>query len=416
MATLQSLPVELLAQICEDLGGAELRRGRGSSARLSLFRAWYAAARPLLLSGLDLAQIAIYGHNVNQLVAGEYSNDREHGKRALMHVNTRALLLRFWGYEWDKRLAAEYEAALRSDGDDREAGILGMKGRTLDPDAQSIPSSSASSSLRAWPSTTLAPALDELFGDLRHFTALQTVRLEASAYPHTPGPRAYLQLPLLQTLLRNLPVLHSLTELTLDTAGTSLACPVPPARYEIADGSPLDYADPAEHLCPDLAAILPRIRTVRLRMRRICADVFPPATAGSSSTTPTPAPLAPEQVKARSLILKLHLPTYGPQRAGPCCERGPSNDEGRAHLADLLRAARGYLEFLASLRHPVASSPPQHYLTLDGESTASRPSLLVMDALDMHTLCPPEEFFVYEDDGAVPCWFEEREDLVPLHW
>ncbi|KAK3071368.1 hypothetical protein LTR53_008747 [Teratosphaeriaceae sp. CCFEE 6253] len=341
-----------------------------------------------------------------------------------MHVNTRALLLRFCGCEWDERLAADYEAALRSDGDDREAGILGTGGRPLDPDARrhldsltraarrNWPASGIWPAQRDWPFQILAPALDELFTDLAHFTGLETLRLEASAVSPARGPRAYLNLATLRSLLRNLPVLHPLTELTLDTAGTAFACSPPPASSD----EPPNEHESTEHLCPDLAAIMPRIRTVRLRMRRICADVFPPATAGSSSTTPTPAPLAPEQVKARSLILKLHLPTYGPQRAGPCRERGPSSDEGRAHLADLLRAARGYLEFLASLRHPVASSPPQHYLTLDGESTASRPSLLVMDTLDMHTLCPPEEFFVYEDDGAVPCWFEEREDLVPLHW
>ena len=95
MPRLPDLPNELVDQILEEIGGRELRRGRGA-ARLSLNRKWYVSARPVYLSGLDITDIVVHVLSLSELETKFAKN----GNRQLMHKNTRQLGFRLSGYAW----------------------------------------------------------------------------------------------------------------------------------------------------------------------------------------------------------------------------------------------------------------------------------------------------------------------------
>ncbi|TKA81867.1 hypothetical protein B0A55_01585 [Friedmanniomyces simplex] len=462
MATLQTLPIELLALISEHLGGRELRRGKDEGThRLTLSRNWYDAARSVFTTGVDLATVRIYGHNVKHLSQGKWSYAA--GERLLMHKNTRMLNLRFVGHWWDQEAARSYEVLLSPD---HGVTVGGEEDTTVPP----TDNSADTRGWQAWRSRTLAPTLDELFGDLRNFTALESLSLEAvnEETPHENSvAKGYLYGQTLRVLFANLPVLQNLTSLTLDTAGTNLICrPTTGSAEGDSDADDDDdpdssgeTADQKQHvcLCSPLAAILPRIPTVRLRMRRVCPAIFPQNTSG-------PLPRK-EDIKARSLILKLHLPTFGPQATTPCSHptTGGRPNYGLGHAGQILEAARAYLTYLSHMRQGPETPPPpppspsaaatrptpnrrhrgkqppdprsgrfapdpsassstsapnpvpspndptnstssssgMHLLriSLRDPTAAAGPCLVVVDCIAARRLWVPEGFFVYEDDG-----------------
>ncbi|KAK4894466.1 hypothetical protein LTR27_007352 [Elasticomyces elasticus] len=406
MPSLQTLPVELLGLICDHLGGRELRRGKGS---LTLFKAWYLEARPVFLSGIDVASIRLYGHNLFQLSG-------EGWDRQLMRQNTRHLRLRMVGHWWDELMSREYEQACdeveeNTEGSDFDMpGYLAHEQNELHPLAKDL--FDKHPKWEDWRDEYLAPTLDDLFGDLRNFTALESLRFEASNEDPSYGDmllrgKGYIHARTMRNLLTNLPLLHDLTNFTLDTAGTNKICPEP--RNSM-------FADQHTCFCTSVAAILPRIHTVRLRMRRICPKVFP-------STESTPQ-LRPEQVKARNLIIKLHLPIYSPDpQLKMCAPDGLDTNADRApdsSLSPMLKGAKRYVQWLAHVRmgmllqYPNPSTMPQHAsgmdtlrISLPGDGGIA---LTAVDCLTGQRLYPPEDFLVYEDDG-MPCWFETRPDL-----
>ncbi|TKA81872.1 hypothetical protein B0A55_01588 [Friedmanniomyces simplex] len=480
MPTLQTLPIELLALISEHLGGRELRRGKDEGThRLTLFRNWYDAARSVFTTGVDLATVRIYGHNVKHLSQGRWSYAA--GERLLMHKNTRMLNLRFVGHWWDQEAARSYEESLSDDAGEEIVTVGGGEDTAIPPTEDSADTRG----WQAWRSHTLAPTLDELFGDLRYFTALESLSLEAmnEEMPHEDSvAKGYLYGQTLRMLFANLPVLQNLTSLTLDTAGTNIICrPATDSAEDESDANADDDGDPdsssetadrKQHvcLCSPLAALLPRIPTVRLRMRRVCPAIFPQNTSGPL--------LRREEVKCKSLILKLHLPTFGPQATTSCSHptTGGRPNYGLGHAGQILGAARAYLTYLSHIRQgpetlslpppspsdaatrptpngkhrekqppdprsgrfapdpsassstsapiPVpspndptnstSSSSGMHLLriSLRDPRAAAGPCLVVVDCIAARRLWVPEGFFVYEDDGRVPCWFEGRGDLL----
>ena len=110
MPLLLDLPVELVAQILEEVGGRELRRGRGAE-RLLICRTWYHIAQPIFLSGLMTSEIDIRGWNLHHL-DGRYSY---RGQRHLMHKNTRSMSIRLLGHFWDENFASECEQLVRGE-------------------------------------------------------------------------------------------------------------------------------------------------------------------------------------------------------------------------------------------------------------------------------------------------------------
>jgi len=423
MATLQTLPVELLILITEHLGGRELRCGKDAGTRrLTLFRNWYNAARSIFVSGMDLATVRVYSYNAEYLSQGHWSHAS--GQRRLMHKNTRTLRLGFVGNWYD-----EEESLLHIEfmnGEERTVAVSGCE-YTIIPPATDRSVNQAGS--HEWRSRTVAPILEELFSDLRNFTALESLSVEAMK----EEPRydkylteVYLLPQTLRILSQNLPVVHNLTTLTLDTAGTNITADaeIQPQHEYIC-------------LCASLAAILPLIPTIRLRLPRVCPALFPhlPATTNS--------PLPPKTtIKTRSLILKLHLPTFTPENATSCSDNRPltlscttnrsrSTTRPRDNGDAILAAARGYLPYLSHIRHGPA--PKLEYLdneqqtpsedptanpcaatsglqlfriTLADPDPASGPALLTFNVLAEQAPWVPVRVAVYEDDGGMQDWEE----------
>ncbi|KAK1092997.1 hypothetical protein LTR48_003209 [Friedmanniomyces endolithicus] len=400
MPSLQTLPVELLILISEHLGGRELRRGKNSGTRrLTLFRNWYDAARSVFASGMDLATVRVYSYNAKHLSRGQWSYAS--GQRRLMHKNTRTLSLGFVGNWYD-----EEESLLH---------IEFMNGEEATVAAGS----------HEWQSRTLAPILDELCGDLGNFTALESLSVEAMKEEPRYNKfqtQVHLFPQTLQILLRSLPIAHNLTILTVDTTGTNIT----------ADAEIQPQHEPI-CLCPSLAAILPLIPTIRLRLPRICSALFP------RLPTTTNSPLPPEHtVKARSLILKLYLPTFHPENATSCSDNRPITlTTSRSRPAnhpwdngdDILAAARGYLAYLSHLRHgPAAPPAPDQQFALEANPAANPcaatsglqlfritladpdpagPALLAFDVLAAErAVWEPGGGFGYEDDGGMQDWDE----------
>jgi hypothetical protein len=102
-----------------------------------------------------------------------------------------------------------------------------------------------------------------LTASLPFWTKLSSIRLEARpefdhAHPKLPN-RSYLEDLAVASLLSN-SLRHALTTLVLDTGGSAF---VP--RFQRVDDL---------HICPLIAAHLPNLRRLKLRMRKICPDVF----------------------------------------------------------------------------------------------------------------------------------------------
>ncbi|KAK1040669.1 hypothetical protein LTR33_015779 [Friedmanniomyces endolithicus] len=418
MPTLQILPVELLILISEHLGGRELRRGKNSGTRrLTLFRNWHDAARSVFASGMDLATVRVYSYNAKHLSRGQWSYAS--GQRRLMHKNTRTLSLGFVGNWYDEEESLLHIEFMNGEG--ATVAVSGYEGTTI-PSADHSANQAGS---HEWQSRTLAPILDELCGDLGNFTALESLSVEAMKEEPRYNKfqtQVHLFPQTLRILLRSLPVAHNLTILTLDTTGTNIT-----AEAEIQTQH--------EHicLCSSLAAILPLIPTIRLRLPRFCPALFP------QLPTTTNSPLPPKHtIKARSLILKLHLPTFHPENATSCSDNRPiilttSRSRPANHPwdngDDFLAAARRYLAYLSHSRHgPPPAPPPSNQQQAPENPTANPcaatsgiqlfritladpdpagPALLAFDVLAAErAVWEPAGKLGYEDDGGMQDWDE----------
>ncbi|KAK4508421.1 hypothetical protein PRZ48_002159 [Zasmidium cellare] len=373
MSRLMNLPTELLCQILEEVGGSHLRRDNGS-ARLCVCRKWYEAARPVYLSGLETTNINIFGHNLGDLETKYSYSDL----RPLMHKNTRELRIRLLGHYWDEPSSTAFNTDFEDD--DEEGGAAGPPTPLNEPPIDfELPEYIAS--LSEWRDNTLRPQLETFFTDLRHFEALETLTFEASADPevgHERGPHwDYLYQSTVLTFLHNLPLTHDLSSLTLDISGLRTG---------------LLEAD-SHHLCTSIAKILPRIENVRLRMHTLCPTIFS-----------LDEDLQPTDVKIKTLIIKIHHPTfrYTDEARVQRCPESPGTRTSQALLLNLARGSRVYLEKLLRLR-----GRDDHGMTGFRISFAFpvTPSVSTLDCLTLKVQNLPEDYFLYEDDGK-PNWYE----------
>lgn len=396
MAQLTDLPSELLQLILETLGGRELRR---DVRNLALSRQWYDAAIGVYHSGLDTSDIKIYGCDIPRLTqTWGYT-----GKRRLMHKNTRGLQIRIYGFPWDEEIKKQLE--------EEDSNPVN------DVNASSILNdhSNHQSDLTIWRESELTPALDELFEDLTRFSVLESISFEASWYELTGYTQrvSYLSLSTAARLLRNLPLAHELKDLTFDLAS-----------------EPIDLQECGIHMCSELSKILPHIENVRVRLQNICPDIFHIHEQSLA-----------KELKLKKLIIKLHRPSWNPSptMATPCTGLSFLHNPALQNISSLtltehiFRAARFYAARLHSAQDQISLHSSTHSTlsrdldSLDkldlrqcgfslfriSSSEGQEIDIYAIDVLTSATLYPPEEFFIYEDDG-LPSWFEDREDMIDV--
>lgn len=373
--------MELLSQILEEVGGAHLRNNKGAAARLCVCQKWYAAARPIYLSGLGTTRIKLFGHNIGEL-------DTKYGYsqlRPLMHKNTRNLRIRLLGHWWDQNSSQawieEEEASEQEDNEDAAAGPLTPLNEP--PIDFELPENVRA--LQVWRDEQLCPRLDALFQDLSNFEALEELTFEASADPevgHERGPHwDYIYNYAALHFLNHLPIAHDLRQLTLDICGM---------RNGLLDGKDI-------HICAALSNILPRITDVRLRLPTLCRTIFD---IGNLQ-------LEPQQVKLKALIIKLQLPTFlhtDEARVQPCPQM-PGARTGQALAQALARNSSVYLQHLARLRQSDSHGVTGFRISF---AFPRVPSVSTLDCLTMKLQTLPEEYYLYEDAGK-PNWYELNE-------
>lgn len=365
MSRLMDLPAELLCQILEEVGGSQLRRGYGS-ASLCVSRKWYAAARPVYLSGLEVAKVNIFGHNLTDLDT-KYSYS---GLRLLMHKNTRKLRVRLLGHYWDEA----------------SSGDPGGHGDDLNEPPFDFEMPGHVAALEVWRDNTLRPHVNSLFADLSNFEALETLKFEATADAeagHERGPHwNYLYQSTVLAFLHNLPIAHDLKYLTLDISG-------------LRNGV-LNDVDGDTHFCTSIANVLPRVENVRLRMHTLCPTIFDIDEA-----------LSNHAIKLQTLIIKLHLPSFFhtiEARIQPCPQmRGARTSQ--ALLQTLARNSDVFLKKLARLQQTESHGMTGFRISFAFPRT---PSISTLDCLTMKLQSLPEEYFLYEDDG-MPDWYELKQ-------
>jgi hypothetical protein len=385
---LQILPVELLVLICRHLGGRELRRGKGVP-NLTLFRTWYDAAKTVFTSGLNYSAIAVCGQNAVQLISGRMSG----GGRTFMKQNTRELTVRMFGNWWDQRTKglSRHDPVI-----DFCEGTVPDNFHESDFHPDSHAWQPAPLEWIRWRDMILRPALDDLFDSLPQFEALEQLVFEALS--DQPGEMpSYIYVDTAASLLKGVRLSSNITHLTLDTADT-----------ELLDRPTRRPGDEQLHICEALSMAIMRIKNVRIRMRKICGQLF----AINFDR------LNKGEVNIRSLVIKLHLP-YAKERA-----QITSHQCDTAHdltVARLVGPASGWLEEMASLRagrdrddagNSRDNGKPTHGMDRLRISFIQSTNIMTVDCLYLRMLSAPEEVFFYEDD-ATPCWdLEERGDLI----
>ena len=384
MASLMAIPAELLVLILEHVGGRELRRsetgkparysrGWRATEKLALCREWYAAARPVYLSGLHVSEMRLYACSLR-------SPDHDFGhsrSRKLMYKNTRSLSLRLLGHFWDTRSAEDNERWHAED------GWTGPFAENEPPENFEWDSANGRTTLREWRDKTIRTRLDELFEDLRHFTVLKYLDITASSDPDGIGPDwDYIHLATISKLVMNLPIMHSLRTFILDTSGT---------RLNGDDGS--------VHICEQIAEILPHIENVRLRMITICPAIFNIRSRPST-----------RKVALKTLIVKLHLPSgfqhTALQESEPCVQMRASLAPQTAHYAHMVCATPMLLERLSTLRDLSNDSVAQgHGVTGCMISYRLAENIWTYNCIARERISLRGYPFHEYDDGK-PCWVE----------
>ena len=282
MVQLLDLPDEILVEIFRHLGGRELRR----KGHLTICRRWFQTAHEVFLSGIDVNRVFVHGISINRLI-----HDWGYGEgRTLMHKNTRDIDIMLNGVE-----------------DEAWPTFDPTLGITVFPDP---PQETDSSGWAYWRNDVVTPILKELFNDLPRFTALERFSFTAGTDSLSRcDPRvAHTRFSTVESLIRNVPLVCGLKKLTLD----------------IPTGVILDSLD--QHLCEHVARIIPRVESVRLRLKVICPDIFH-----------LPMNLAADDIRLKTLALKLHLPDHESFRdrdaiVAKCCNKTaqePTNNHSR---------------------------------------------------------------------------------------
>jgi hypothetical protein len=236
----------------------------------------------------------VYGCNIADLKSK--LGDAKHSSTA--HKNTRLFKIRLLGHWWDENSKQAFDSCVKLD----RYTALGIQDRVRNAPPDMYGARQAANMLWRWNSDTMTPTLLHLFEDLPRFEALENVVFETLIdYEETLGPQfPFIRSSTVAILLRNLPLAHDLKELTLDLAAGA------------------DYDEPEDiHICEEVAIILPRIETVRIRLKLICTSLFN-----------FPENVKGADVRLKRLMVKLPQPAV-PNRArimATSCNAGAGTD------------------------------------------------------------------------------------------
>ena len=412
MPGLLDLSPELLDLILEEIGGHELRRDKN---RLLVCRKWYASAKPVFLSGIDLATVREYGCTILQRKEGWWHSSTE---RKLMQKNTRSFHVRLRGHWWDEVTKQNHDKFETFDYDT-------LCEPNVSPLGYPLVAAGHNDRMLEWRDTT-DKKLKALSADFSTFEQLEDFMQQVGFDTEEAfgKPWRYFHASALERLLVSLPLITALNTLTLDL----YAALVEDTSSCIETNS----------LCTRIAAILPLVPKVRLRLRKSCAAVFKISDN-----------LGFERIRLKSLAIKLHMPYHYHNQgdtAGPWWCHDDQYPRREQHFNEMVKGAQAFLQALAGLRSagdssstkPTSTSknvqkkvahkpgkgkshtgtstrtPPTHGLDLlrmSWPGSSGSTNIYSVDIISGRIIMPPEELFIYEDDGE-DCWdLEERKDL-----
>lgn len=373
---LLDMPSEILKEVFDKLGGAQLRR---SVAYLLICKRLYSIARQVFLSDLTVASSRFSARDLQLLPP------RGSPLMIMFRDQMIRLSVRLMGHPSPEVSETPWiglpETENNEDSEDESTPTLDAVNATHTSELSGIDAAKIQHSphlsdrpQQAW-MRRINTKVMELADRLASFTSLEQFMFEASSEREkTAGPRwDYISDATLAKLIARLP--DCLTTLTLDTSGTEI---VP------ASGRPL-------HLCPLIAEHLGRVRTVRLRMRCICPVVFN---------------MKGGQLNLESLTIKMSLPMFGDYDDGityfdakRCFSKRPT--AASEHVKAMCLAAK-----VLALRHSFErlriSFRDPHRSGID---------LLTWDGVTDQFMTDPSENFSYEDDGCTWNPWEESSNL-----
>lgn len=263
--------------------------------------------------------------------------------------------------------------------------------------------------MRTWRDSTDVK-LKGLFQDLANFEQLDDLLVQIGAEPKETiqRPWLYVYASAMDALLSSVPRLASLETLTLDLY----------AGYrDDTSGSQHDHGC----LCPRIAAILPYVPRVYIRLQKSCGSLF--ATAHDFSV---------QSIRLKSLIVKLHMPYHEGEpkcRAPLWCRgdgqgvltnvqhHGDGHVQGMQHYREMKQGAQTFLDTLGCARAE-AGDPSSHgleHLCISCPWPGDAADIKTMDVINKRFIMHGSEFFVYEDEGE-DCWDEDEKwtDLVVI--
>ena len=368
---LLQLPVEILHSIHHHIGGSELRK---NVENLLVCKQLCEVAHPIYLELPLHGALILAAHDIETFPPAQ-SPLFEVVRARVTHLS-----LSLIGHP-TRRAGSSPDWICFNDGQDLDEELLELEEnrrsrRSERDDCIPYGHSEFEPSLLTW-----RPMINEKLANLSiflpAFSDLTQLVIEASS--DTDGNMGrrwnYLYADTLQKLINNLP--PSLKMLTLDTCGTDLI-------------SKDDSSVP--HLCPALAARIPDLQVVRIRMRCICPDVIPLGTANTG--------------KLESVVIRLCLPMF-PDYAGGGkyfdSERC-SSFHGESHES-LIESMVTNAQILSSQIKSV-----RRFKISYRERKFSGINLIWMDCLTGQEGGDPSEVFCYEDDGDGWHPWEETSD------
>ena len=306
-------------------------------------------------------------------------------------TSTRKLHFRIPGHWWDEISSQEFDGFLASEA--KGTSVYDLSGRRQAQDAapdrviSPITGVLFNKAWKEWRANVITPTLNELCANLDDFTVLQSLVFEA--WQDTGIQPPYIYASTIRSLCNHLPLTQNFTNLTLDISG-----------FDIVRTGGNNHGCQSG-ICKSLGLAWPRVKHVRIRLKRYCEVLF--SAAQSLSRT---------DVRCQSFILKLHHPPHGYQvQDSQLCGRAGYMTTHR--LPEIMVAsAQKYLSWISANADQAYAGEDGYVMPKLMRISYVQPSNVVTaDCLTMRVLSRPEKFVVYEDDG-LPSWYEMRRDLV----
>ena len=365
MALLDLAP-ELLTLIFHHLGAVELRT---SVTYLLISKAWYRAALPVYLSGLQFSTLYLSSRDLERLPPADAPLS------SLIHSTTTRLSVRLVGHPSRQIAKRPWHVEEESHDEESDTEDQDDDWRTTGPILERLDGGRKTYNwlweehkLLAW-RKRINTKLAELATWLLALKDLEELSFEASSEDGgTLGPRwdYFIKEPIM-SLLASLP--NGLKHLTLDTCGSTIAT-------SMHDRSPA-------HVCPLIAKRLHEFQHVRIRMRHICPQVL--GTSDGSST----------RSRLQSLVIRLSIPFFPP--ATYETHNGKTEFDAQACAAryaplwkSMVAAGRKFAKATSSLKMMRVSYRDFGHSGIN---------LIVADCVRRHYMFEGSEIFSYEDDG-----------------